>query len=113
MDMFLLYLWTCLEGIHVVLSLLSIIIVLFFIFGFMIADVMDLESEQVWKWYRRAAILLICITLAFVFIPSQKNAAILATAWVIKEASKTDTGQKIGSAAVDFIIESLATNEKK
>lgn len=108
MEMFLLYLFTRLDVLVVVLALTVGISLgcaaLCFPIG---TDMCGEEKIAVKKWQKRFGIVAFIALPFLVLTPSQKDAAIILGGWAVLQAAKTDTAQRLASKSVQLIESTL------
>lgn len=105
MDIFLLYLWTRLDSIQMVFIGLSM-------FGFGIVFHCLLEWVTAYRkedkdtskaLLKRAAKYTLIPVMALVVIPSQKDTAIIAGGWAVKQIATSEGAQQLGSKTLAII----------
>lgn len=105
MDIFLLYLWTRLDAITVALSFLLFAGVVTVILSCITWSAKYRKEEQengkvfTWQVAKYTLILLI----ALIVIPTQKDAAIIAGGWAVKQVATSEGAQKLSSKTFALI----------
>jgi hypothetical protein len=113
MELFLLYLWTMLDGIGNAISFFLVLTAVVAGVCFFVFLITDFEMKQLPKIGVRFSIAFVFFLALAIAVPSKKDAAILAGAYLAMEASKTTLGVALRARIEQEILNYLQTDKPK
>lgn len=119
MEMFLLYLYTILDRVNLVVGLASIALLIYNIIVSIAACdpyVRGDHKKECIRASKQSFVLFVCFTVAYIALPSKKDSLVLGAGYAIISLAKSDKASSLSSKAMEYIEQELTnaiTSTKK